>query len=100
MGTAKAGAEKKRKVATPWGAALVIGQVRVPQRSGDRRFAVVVELLESEGGEALVRIAYTTDGAVRRGPVTLRSRDVERLRSALAGQPALADALGLGGAGA
>jgi hypothetical protein len=33
---------------------------------------------------------------IRRGPVTLRARDVERLHAALAKTPELADALGLG----
>jgi len=42
-----------------------------------------------------VRFAYTTDGSARRGPVTLRLRDLERLRAGLAERPALAEALGL-----
>ena len=41
--------------------------------------------------------AYTTDGIARRGPVTFRVRDVERLRAALREHPGLADALGFGG---
>ncbi len=57
----------------------------------------MVELLEDERGERLVRFAYSTDGAARRGPVTLRARDLERLRAGLAKTPALADALGFGG---
>jgi hypothetical protein len=44
-----------------------------------------------------VRFAYSTGGVARRGPVTLRSRDLERLRSALRDHPALAAALALGG---
>jgi hypothetical protein len=39
-----------------------------------------------------VRIAYSTDGVVRRGPVTLRERDLERLRAELARRPDLAEA--------
>ena len=42
-----------------------------------------------------MRFAYTTGGTARRGPVTLRARDIERLREALAQRPALAEALGL-----
>jgi hypothetical protein len=84
---------KPTQVATPWGAAVVVDEVRVPQRSGGRRFATIVQLLESADGEALVRFAYTTDGVARRGPVTLRARDVERLRTALADRPALGGAL-------
>jgi hypothetical protein len=86
------------RVATPWGTAAVLERVTVPQRAGEKRFATVVELLRAERGEPLVRIAYSTGGAVRRGPVTLRPRDLERLRAALAEQPELAKALGFGGA--
>jgi hypothetical protein len=67
---------------TPWGAASVVDEVRVQQRAGERRFASVVQLLES-GGE--------------RGPVTLRMRDLERLHAELAKHPELAAALGLSG---
>jgi hypothetical protein len=68
----------------------------VQQRAGDKRFASVVQLLDA-GGERLVRFAYATGGAARRGPVTLRARDLEKLRTELAKHPELADALGLGG---
>ena len=84
--------------ATPWGAATVVDVVRVQQRAGDRRFTSVVELLEARG-ERLVRFAYATGGAARRGPVTLRARDLERLRAELARHPELAEALGFGGRG-
>jgi hypothetical protein len=82
--------------ATPWGTAGLVEQLTLPQRSGEKRFATVVQLLETERGERLVRFAYTTGGTARRGPVTLRSRDLERLRAALAEHPALSEAL-LGG---
>jgi len=85
------------RVATPWGAATVVEASAVPQRAGEKRFATVVELLRTERGETLVRIAYSTGGSVRRGPVTLRARDVERLRAALAEHPDLAAAVGLFG---
>jgi hypothetical protein len=88
------------KVTTPWGAAVVTDEARVAQRAGERRFATVVQLLESAEGEPLVRFAYTTDGSVRRGPVTLRMRDLERLRTALGERPSLARVLGLLGGGA
>ena len=65
------------------------------QQAGEKRFASVVQLLETKTGERLVRFAYSTDGTNRRGPVTLRERDVARLRTALTQHPALADALGL-----
>ena len=89
--------ETTPRVATPWGAAAVLERVTVPQRAGEKRFATVVELLRTERGEALVRIAYSTGGAVRRGPVTLRARDLERLRAALSEHPDLAAALGFAG---
>src|SRR5918911_900004 len=83
--------------ATPWGKAVLVDDVTVPQRAGDKRFATILELLETERGERLVRFAYSTGGVARRGPVTLRSRDLERLRNALGDRPALAAALALGG---
>jgi hypothetical protein len=87
------------KTATPWGAAEKLEELTLPQRAGDKRFASVVELLLTEKGERLVRFAYTTGGAVRRGPVTLRVRDLERLRAALAEHPGLAEVLSFGGGG-
>ena len=74
----------------------MVDEVRVQQRAGDRRFASIVQLLET-GGERLVRFSYTTEGAVRRGPVTLRMRDLDRLRAELAKHPELAGVLGLKG---
>jgi hypothetical protein len=83
------------KTATPWGAATVVEELRLKQRAGDKRFASIVQLLEGARGERFIRFAYTTDGTVRRGPVTLRARDVARLRLALAQTPELAAALDL-----
>ncbi len=80
-------------VTTPWCKATVLESVTVPQRAGQKRFATVVELLETEGGERLVRFAYTTGGQARRGPVTLRERDLDRLRAALDRSPGLRRAL-------
>lgn len=82
-----------KKTTTPWGSASIVEELTLPQRAGAKRFASVVQLLEVKGGERLVRFAYSTDGAARRGPVTLRARDLERLRAALADRPALATAL-------
>ncbi len=82
------------KSATPWGPATVHEEVKVSQRAGEKRFASVFQLLEGSDGETLVRFAYSTGGAARRGPVTLRERDLERLRAALDKHPALARALG------
>jgi hypothetical protein len=88
------------KVATPWGVAVVVEELKVPQRAGEKHFASVVQLLEGAKGDRLVRFAYTTDGTARRGPVTLRAADLDRLRGRLADRPALAAVLGMeGGAG-
>jgi hypothetical protein len=90
---------KAPRAATPWGAADLVEEAAVAQRVGDKRFSVVVQLLEAPGGERLIRFAYTTDGSARRGPVTMRARDLERLRAALERAPVLAQALGALGAG-
>jgi hypothetical protein len=84
-----------RKAATPWGQATLVEELKLDQRAGDRRFASLVQLLETGSGEKLVRFAYSTGGVARRGPVTLRERDVARLRDALAEYPALSAALRL-----
>jgi hypothetical protein len=88
------------KTATPWGQATVVEGLTVQQRAGERRFASVVELLEIASGERLVRFAYSTAGVGRRGPVTLRARDLERLHVELARKPELASLLGFGGGSA
>src|SRR5882672_6116322 len=67
------------KTATPWGPAELVEELTVRQQAGERRFASIVQLLETAKGERLVRFAYSTDGTARRGPVTLRQRDVERM---------------------
>ena len=54
-----------------------------------------MQLLENERGERLLRFAYSTGGRARRGPVTLRGRDLERLRAALAEHPRLAEVLAM-----
>ena len=84
----------KTTITTPWGKAAAVEQVCVAQRAGERRFATVVELLETADGERLVRFAYTTGGSVRRGPVTLRARDLERMQTLLERTPELREALG------
>jgi hypothetical protein len=83
------------KAATPWGQAELLEELTVAQRAGEKRFSSVVQLLEAPGGERLVRFAYGTGGTVRRGPVTLRTRDLDRLRAGLVDRPGLSEALGL-----
>ena len=83
------------RTATPWGPAELVEQLTVKQQAGDRRFASLVQLLETARGERLVRFAYSTDGTARRGPVTLRARDIAKLHAGLAQHPALAEALEL-----
>lgn len=84
------------KALTPWGAAEIVEEAKVQQRAAGKSFASIVQLLETANGEPLVRIAYTTDGVARRGPVTLRPRDVDALRSKLGSASPLAAALGWG----
>ena len=81
------------KAATPWGQATLLEEVRLAQRSGERRFSSLVQLLETSKGERLVRFAYATDGTARRGPVTLRARDLVQLRKLLEKHPGLREAL-------
>jgi hypothetical protein len=81
------------KATTPWGQAEVLDELTVQQRAGERRFATTVQLLADEKGNKLVRFAYSTDGAARRGPVTLRLRDLERFRAALGDHPGIKGAL-------
>jgi hypothetical protein len=85
------------RATTPCGEATVVEELRLAQKAGEKTFSSVVQLLEGARGEKLVRFAYATDGVARRGPVTFRAADLQRLRTALAGRPDLAEALGLGG---
>ncbi len=81
--------------ATPWGPARVVDEVRLAQQAGEKRFSSLVQLLETKKGERLVRFAYATDGTARRGPVTLRARDLDRLRVLLEKHPDLQETLRL-----
>ena len=83
------------KTATPWGPADLVEEVTVRQQAGEKRFASIVQLLETGNGERLVRFAYSTGGMARRGPITLRRRDLERLCAALEKRPQLQEVLGL-----
>jgi hypothetical protein len=80
-------------ITTAWGKATLVDEVRLRQRAGDKQFASLIQLLEDAKGNRLVRFAYTTDGVTRRGPVTLRGNDLDRLRKALDEHEALAAAL-------
>ncbi len=80
-------------VTTAFGRAEVAEQVTLKQRVNGKQFATLVQLLEDGKGDWLVRFAYSTGGTARRGPVTLRGRDLERLRAALAEHPQLAEVL-------
>jgi hypothetical protein len=83
-------------VTTAFGKAEIAEQVTLKQRANGKQFSTLVQLLEDEKGGWLVRFAYATDGAARRGPVTLRGADVERLRVALRKTPRLQALLGMG----
>jgi hypothetical protein len=82
-------------VTTAFGRASVAEEVTLKQRANGKHFATVVQLLEDEKGEWLVRFAYTTDGVARRGPGTFRPADLERMQDALKKTPRLAEALGI-----
>jgi hypothetical protein len=69
---------------TAWGSATVVEEIQIKQGAGERSFTTLVQLLEGEDGEELVRFAYSTGGVARRGPVTLRLADLTRLRRSLA----------------
>lgn len=84
----------RARKATPWGPAELVEELTVPQRAGEKRFSSKVQLLETATGERLVRFAYATNGTARRGPITLRARDIARLRADLARYPELKEALG------
>ncbi len=74
----------------------VVDEIRLAQHAGPKRFSTVVQLIETLDGSArFVRFSYSTDGVGRRGPVTLRAKDVERLRAALALRPEFQAALDL-----
>jgi hypothetical protein len=88
------------KATTAWGPATLLEEVVLPQRAGEKRFASHVQLLEGRNKELLVRFAYSTGGSPRRGPVTLRARDLTKLRAAAGEHPRLAAALGFGEGGA
>jgi hypothetical protein len=48
---ATAATRRKKTTATPWGPARTVEQLTLQQRAGDKRFASVVQLLETEKGE-------------------------------------------------
>ena len=83
-------------VTTAFGKAEIAEQVTLRQRVDGKQFSTLVQLLEDDKGGWLVRFAYATDGVARRGPVTLRGADVERLRVALRKTPRLQALLGMG----
>ena len=68
-------------------------ELSLAQKVGDKRFASLIQLLETPKGERLVRFAYATEGTARRGPVTLRASDLDRVRKELAKHPGLREAL-------
>ena len=81
--------------ATPWGPAELVEELTVPQQAGQKRFTSKLQLLETAKGEKLVRFSYSGPGGGVRGPVTLRARDIGKLKTALAKYPGLAETLGI-----
>jgi hypothetical protein len=72
-----------------------VEELSLSQKVGDKRFASLIQLLETPKGERLVRFAYATEGTARRGPVTLRASDLDRVRKELAKHPGLKETLRL-----
>lgn len=90
--------ERRGMTTTAWGEATVLEEITIkPSAAEGRSFATLVQLLEGKSGELLVRFAYSTGGTARRGPVTLRRADLERMRKSLAKAPRLRAALRLSG---
>ena len=83
------------KAATPWGPAELVEELTVPQQAGGKRFASKLQLLETAKGERLVRFSYSGPGGGVRGPVTLRARDIGKVKTALAKYPELSETLGM-----
>ena len=83
------------KAATPWGPAELVDELSVPQQAGEKKFSSKLQLLETTKGERLLRLSYSGPGGGVRGPVTLRARDIGKLKTALAKHPELAETLGL-----
>jgi hypothetical protein len=83
------------KAATPWGPAELVEELTVPQQAGEKRFSSKLQLLETAKGERLVRFSYSGPGGGVRGPVTLRARDIGKLRKALEKYPARSETLGM-----
>jgi hypothetical protein len=76
-------------VSTAFGHATLVEEITLRQAAGDKSFATLVQLLENDEGETLVRVCYSTGGVARRGPVTFRAADVRRLAKLLAKAPRL-----------
>jgi hypothetical protein len=80
---------------TAFGKASLVEEIKIAQTANGKSFGAHVQLLESEVG-TLVRFAYSTNGAARRGPVAFRAKDIAKLRVAMAKTPRLRAALGFG----
>jgi hypothetical protein len=76
-------------VSTAFGSAKLIEEISVKQAADGKSFVTHVQLLETEDGETLVRVAYSTADVARRGPVTVRKGDLRRLVKALERAPKL-----------
>src|SRR5205823_929478 len=72
---------------TAWGTASIAEEVTIKQTANGKSFATLVQLLEVDGEEPMIRFAYSTDGTARRGPVTLRAGDLPKLKKALGKAP-------------
>jgi hypothetical protein len=80
-----------RIVTLPWGKARVIEEVCIEGSASGERFVElgVTRLTATDGDEELLRFFYRTDGATRRGPLTLRENEIDELATALSNAPEL-----------
>jgi hypothetical protein len=86
------GGTSERTVALPWAKATVVEEIAVDgSSSGERHVEVgVARLVErGEDGDELLRFFYRVDGRTARGPLTLRSSELDELAALCAATPDL-----------
>jgi hypothetical protein len=83
------------KRTTPWGRATLLEEVVVEHDALERRYDAVVQLLELNDGEQLVRFGSRAHGAHRLGCLTLRADDLHELEEGLLETERLASILRL-----
>jgi hypothetical protein len=80
---------------TPWGRATLVEEVAIDHEALDRGYTAVVQLLELQDGEQLVRFGARAQGAHRLNCLTLRASELEELEEGLLEAERLASVLRL-----